>query len=244
MKTDRRLTIDHATALYDKSHGIQSITAAIDCGEITAIIGPNGAGKTTLMKAIAGLMPVSEGEILLSGLSTASRMCKPQIGYTQDNLDFYEKMTVFEVLDFICQIKYCGKFREEIEPYLKSYELFEQRNSYINALSMGMKRKLSIIMALIGTPQLILMDEPTNGIDTYGILQLKNDLSRCVQEGSAVIVTSHVLDFLEKICARCIFLKDGVIARDIRITDSNFNLDNIYQEIYMVSPNRPGGIGS
>lgn len=88
------------------------------------------------------------------------------------------------------------------------------------------------------------MDEPTNGIDTYGILQLKNDLSRCVQEGSAVIVTSHVLDFLEKICARCIFLKDGVIARDIRITDSNSNLDNIYQEIYMVSPIRPSRVGT
>lgn len=238
MKTDHRLTIDHVTALYDKRHGIQSITASIDCGEITAIIGPNGAGKTTLMKAIAGLMPVAEGEILLSGLNTASRMCKPQIGYTQDNLDFYEKMTVWEVLDFICQIKYCGKYREEIEPYLKRYELYEQRNSYICALSMGMKGKLSIIMALIGTPKLILMDEPTNGIDTYGILQLKNDLNRCVHEGSAVIVTSHVLDFLEKICARCIFLKDGVIARDIRMIGSNPDLDDIYQEIYMTPPVR------
>ena len=72
-----------------------------------------------------------------------------------------------------------GRFQEEIEPYLKRYELFEQRNSYVSALSMGMKRKLSIIMALIGTPKLILMDEPTNGIDTYGILQFKNDLIRC-----------------------------------------------------------------
>lgn len=232
MKTDRRLTIDNATMLYDKKHGIKLITASIKLGEITAIIGPNGAGKTTLMKAIAGLVPVSGGKILLSGLSTSSRMCKPQIGYMQDNLNFFGKMTVYEVLDFICQIKYRGKYREEIEPYLKRYELYEQRNSFIGALSLGMKRKLSIIMALIGTPALILLDEPTNGIDTYGILQLKNDLSRCVHEGSAVIVTSHVLDFLEKICARCIFLKDGGIARDIRITDNTTDLDHIYQEIY------------
>lgn len=233
MKTDHRLTIERATMLYDKQHGIQSITTSINFGEITAIIGPNGAGKTTLMKAIAGLTPISEGEILLSGLSTLSRMCKPQIGYMQDNLDFYANMTVYEVLDFICQIKYWGKFREEIEPYLKRYELYEQRNSYISALSMGMKRKLSIIMALMGTPDLILMDEPTNGIDTYGILQLKSDLNRCIHEGSAVVVTSHVLDFLEKICARCIFLKEGVITRDIRIADDNPDLDAIYEEIYM-----------
>lgn len=232
MTTDHLLTIDNATMMYDKKHGIQLITASIELGEITAIIGPNGAGKTTLMKAIAGLVPVSGGKILLSGLSTSSRMCKPQIGYMQDNLNFFGKMTVYEVLDFICQIKYRGKYREEIEPYLKRYELYEQRNSYIGALSLGMKRKLSIIMALIGTPALILLDEPTNGIDTYGILQLKNDLNRCVHEGSAVIVTSHVLDFLEKICARCIFLKDGEIARDIRITDNNPDLDHIYQEIY------------
>lgn len=149
-------------------------------------------------------------------------------------MNFYRKMTVYEIMDFICQIKFGGRFQEEIEPYLKRYELFEQRNSYVSALSMGMKRKLSIIMALIGTPKLILMDEPTNGIDTYGILQFKNDLIRCIQQGSAVIVTSHVLDFLEKICTRCIFLRDGVIVQDIQITDNSQDLDSIYQKIYIM----------
>lgn len=228
------LTLNNASMLYDKKHGIQSITATINFGEITAIIGPNGAGKTTLIKAIAGLTPLSDGEILLSGLSTSSRICKSQIGYMQENLNFYRKMTVYEIMDFICQIKFGGRFQEEIEPYLKRYELFEQRNAYVSALSMGMKRKLSIIMALIGTPKLILMDEPTNGIDTYGILQFKNDLIRCIQQGSAVIVTSHVLDFLEKICTRCIFLRDGVIVQDIQITDNSQDLDSIYQKIYIM----------
>lgn len=235
MKTMDNLIIDNVTKLYDQNHGIRSISTIINPCEITAIIGPNGVGKTTLVKCIAGLLPVSQGEILLSGISTSSRVCKPQIGYMQNDLDFYQKMTVYEILDFICNIKYSGEFHDEIISYLKKYNLYDQRNSYINELSMGMKKKLSIIIALIGTPKLILMDEPTNGVDTYGILQLKEDLSNCRDNGSIIIITSHVLDFLEKICSRCIFLKNGMISQDIQLTDKKWDLENIYENIYITS---------
>ena len=232
MKMTDHLMIDNITKLYGSKYGIKSVSAVINSGEITAIIGPNGVGKTTLVKCIAGLLQVSEGTILLSGISTSDRSCKPQIGYMQNELDFYNKMTVYEILDFICKVKYAGKFCEEIEPYLKKYNLYEYRNSYMNELSVGMKRKLSIIMSLLGTPKLILLDEPTNGVDTYGILQLKADLAKCSQKGSIVIITSHVLDFLEKICSRCIFLKDGMIVQDIKLADNGVDLENLYEKLY------------
>ena len=233
MNTIDNLIIDNITKLYDNNHGIKSVSATINPGEIAAIIGPNGVGKTTLVKCIAGLLQVSEGTILLSDISTSSRNCKHQIGYMQNDLDFYYKMTIYEILDFICKVKYAGEFREEIDPYLKKYNMYEYRNSYISELSMGMKRKLSIIISLIGTPKLILLDEPTNGVDTYGILQLKDDLTKCSRKGSIIIITSHVLDFLEKICSRCIFLKDGMISQDINLADNKVDLENAYEKIYI-----------
>lgn len=228
-----KLVINHITKIYDQNHGIKSISVTIGEGEIVAFVGPNGVGKTTLVKAVAGLLRVSEGNVLLNGVDTSHRECKIQIGYMQNDLKFYEKMTVYGILDFICKVKFDGKFGEEIDVYLKKYELYQQRNTYIGELSLGMQRKLSMIMALLGTPKLILLDEPTNGVDTAGIIQLKNDLLRCAKEGSIIILTSHVLDFVEKICTRCIYLKDGRIVRDLNLEDKEICLDKIYEEIYI-----------
>ncbi len=234
MSISDKLIIDNLTKMYDKRHGIKSISTVINAGEIVCFVGPNGVGKTTLVKSAAGLLRASEGKVLLQGIDTSSRECKSQIGYMQNDLSFYEKMTVYEILDFICKVKYDGKFREEINFYLKKYGLFEQRNAHIRKLSLGMQRKLSIIMALLGTPKLILFDEPTNGVDTAGIIQLKNDLHRCAKEGSIILITSHVLDFVEKICTRCVFLKDGRIARDLSLQESDVCLEDVYEEIYVL----------
>lgn len=232
MDTRYSLLIDNICKLYDGRHGIHSISAQIKAGEITAIIGPNGVGKTTLLKAIAGLLEVSQGNISLMGTDMTSRECKKNIGFMQENLSFYSDMTVYQVLDFICKIKYNGKFRDEIDMYLKKYQLFDYRNALVSTLSLGSQKKLAIIMALIGTPKLLLLDEPTNGVDTSGIIQFKNDLLRCAQEGCIVIVTSHVLDFLEKISSRCIFLKDGTIAEDIDMNKAGIGLEEVYAKIY------------
>lgn len=227
------LILENVTKLYDDNCGIRSISSVIYQGEIVSIIGPNGVGKTTLVKCIAGLLQPSKGSISLLGVNTTERKCKPQIGYMQSNLDFYDKMTLYEILDFVCNVKYKGEFRDDIDFYLKKYALYEYRNSYVNELSLGMKKKFSIISSLIGTPKLILMDEPTNGVDTFGILQLKDDLTKCSQKGSIIIITSHVLDFLEKICTRCIFLKEGIVSQDIVYKDGKTDLERIYEKLYI-----------
>lgn len=234
MNRNKDLIINNITKLYNNNQGIKSISTEIKSGEITAFIGPNGVGKTTLVKAIAGITPITTGEILLSGVSTLSRVCKPNIGYMQSDLNFYNSMTVYEVLNFICKVKFSRKYHEEIDLYLKKYALYEQRNSLINNLSFGMQKKLSIIMALIGTPKLIILDEPTNGVDTYGIIQLKNDLIRCSQANCIIIVTSHILDWIEKICTRCIFLKSGRIAEDLPIKNNSYDLEALYEKIYLI----------
>lgn len=231
MENCNNLVIKNATKMYSDKCGIKNISLEVKAGEIVAFVGPNGVGKTTLVKSIAGLLKVNEGKIEFNGISTSENSVKKDIGYMQDDLSFYEKMTVYEILDFICEIKYCGQYRQGIDDYLVKYGLFDKRNTYISKLSLGMQRKLAIIIALLGESKLIILDEPTNGVDTAGILQLKQDLQVCVQKGSVVIITSHVLEWIENICTRCIFLKSGEITRDVEV--GTLSLENEYERVYM-----------
>lgn len=226
-----RLEINHITKLYENNCGIRDISVTIEEGEIVAFIGPNGVGKSTLVRAVSGLTKISEGEVTLNGVSALEPACKKQIGYLQEDLSFYDKMTVYEILDFICRVKFDGKYHETIDGYLQAYDLYDKRNTLVNNLSLGMKRKLSIVMALLGDTELIILDEPTNGVDTAGILQLKHDLSEHTAKGGIVIVTSHILDWIEKICTRCIFIKDGVIVKDQSI--GKLVLEDEYEMIYL-----------
>lgn len=230
MNDSNQLEIKNVTKLYPNQCGIKGISTTMCGGEIVSFVGPNGAGKTTLVKSIAGLSRIAEGSILLNGNLTSEPVSKSQIGYMQEDLSFYEKMTVYEILDFMCKVKFKDQYYETIDDYLIRYELYDKRNTYIDKLSLGMRRKLAIVMALLGDTQLVILDEPTNGVDTAGILQLKHDLSKRVKQGAIVIITSHVLDWVEKICTRCIFLKEGEVVEDIEV--GTRDLENEYQRVY------------
>lgn len=230
MNDSNQLEVKNVTKLYPNQCGIKGISTTVRGGEIVSFVGPNGAGKTTLVKSIDGLSRIAEGSILLNGNLTSEPISKSQIGYMQEDLSFYEKMTVYEILDFMCKVKFKDQYYETIDDYLIRYELYDKRNTYIDKLSLGMRRKLAIVMALLGDTQLVILDEPTNGVDTAGILQLKHDLSKRVKQGAIVIITSHVLDWVEKICTRCIFLKEGEVVEDIEV--GTRDLENEYQRVY------------
>lgn len=231
MKKNNLLEMNNITKLYANKCGIRNISAMINGGEIVAFIGPNGAGKSTLVKTVVGLTKKFTGEAKLNDISTLEPINKRCIGYMQEDLSFYEKMTVYEVLDFICEIKFRGFYHDTVDDYLVRYDLYDKRNTYIDKLSFGMQRKLSLVMSLIGDNRLIVLDEPTNGVDTAGILQLKHDLQKCVATGSIVLITSHILDWIEKICTRCIFLKSGEIVQDVPV--GKVILEDEYEKIYM-----------
>lgn len=216
--------------LYNKNVGIKDISLKINPKDIVAVIGPNGSGKTTLVRAIGGLSRIDKGSILLEHNPTFQ--CRAEIGYMPEELQFYEQMTIAELLEFICTVKFSSKYSEEIDRYLKSYNLYTCRNERISKLSLGMKKKVSIVMALIGNSKLIILDEPTNGIDTESMIQLKSDLRMCRQQNKMVILTSHVLDWVENICNRYIFLKEGKIVGDFSREELSSSLENLYQQLY------------
>ncbi|WPC42606.1 ABC transporter ATP-binding protein [Clostridium sp. JS66] len=226
------LTANNLTKIYPNNKGITKISINIDSSEILALIGPNGSGKSTTLKIIAGVMKSQEGNVLVNNLSTTSRESKRYIGYLPEDLFFYEKMSVYEFLDFVACVKFKSNLSSDIESLLASYDLWEHRHQLLKNLSMGMKKKIGIISAFLGNPNLIILDEPTNGIDTKGIITLKKQINDSKSKGAIIIISSHILDFVSSICSRFIFLKHGQIAKDIS-SASNLNLEALYSELYL-----------
>ncbi|MCM1258108.1 MAG: ABC transporter ATP-binding protein [Roseburia sp.] len=210
------LEVKNATKLYHRAEGIENVCLELENEQIYALVGPNGAGKTTLLRALAGLCPLDRGEVLLEGVSTVFRESKKHIGYALDFEEGCPKKTVWEMLDFVCEVKYQGGHGEEIKKLLCDFELWENRNKLIRDCSFGMKKKLQLAMSFLGSPKLILLDEPTNGVDTNGIFMLKRYVERAKEEGEIIVIASHVLDFVEKVADIVIFLKHGKCARVLK----------------------------
>lgn len=224
------LWINDITKLYNNTNGIKNFTLSCLNGEIVSLIGPNGSGKTTTIKVITGILKPDSGKVILDEEDTICASAKVNIGYMPDRLQMYEGMSVYEAMRLFTDYKYDGKYSDNIEQLLRDYELWKYRAVNISNLSMGMKKKLSIAIAFLGNPKLIVLDEPTNGLDTAGIIKLKEYILDSKKRERIIIISSHVLDFVESICDKNIFLYKG----EIKLMETyNKNLEDIYKRLYL-----------
>ena len=205
------LEIHNLTKRYKNNKGIFEFNYSFEEGKVYALVGPNGSGKTTLMQMIAGISDPLHGTVELDGINTKARSCKKEIGYALELSNDYTKQTIYQFLTMVCEIKYKGKHTDEIDRYLKDFELERDGNTRIADCSLGMKKKVGIITSFIGLPKLIILDEPTNGLDTTGLIRLKRYIEKAREDRHIVIVSSHVLDFVDAIMDKIIFLKEGRI---------------------------------
>lgn len=224
------LELHEVTKRYRDEDGIKDITLTLESSRVYSVIGPNGSGKTTLLKSIIGLLRIDKGEILLDGENTRLRICKQKIGYSVDEQEVYPNMTILELLNMVREIKYQGAYADEQTELLEAFELWKYRNRLFQQCSLGMKKKVSIVISLLGNPPLILLDEPTNGVDTNGIITLKKYLIQAKEKGSIVLLACHVLDFIKSVSDENIFLKNGNI---VKITGNEKNLDVLYEKLYL-----------
>ena len=192
------------------------------------IEGSNGAGKTTLIQMIAGISEPIEGEVKLDGQNTLSRKCKSRIGYALELSDNKTKHTILQFLNMVCDIKFGGKYKEDINSFLRDFELENDKNTRLSECSLGMKKKVGIIASFIGYPKLILLDEPTNGVDTTGLIVLKKHIENAKMHDCIIIVSSHVLDFVERVKDEIIFLKNGHIVAGKGVT-----IEEQYRNLFM-----------
>lgn len=204
---------------YGSTPVIKHLALNIYPGSFMGLIGPNGAGKTTLLLALSGQFKPQKGQVFFKSLDIYHKNLefKKHIGYVHEYPFFYQRMWVEEYLYFIARIKGVEKqsIERQISLVLKSVCLEEEKNKQTLNLSAGMRKKLAIAAALLGDPELIFLDEALNGIDFESAFQIKKVLTDLVSRGKTIILSTHVMEVIEKICDRYLVLKQGKIIADI-----------------------------
>jgi len=218
---------------------VRDLSFAVRPGEVLGLVGPNGAGKTTTLRAIAGIIPPTTGQVQLAGhdLRAAPTDAKRALAFFTDEPRLFDYLTVRQHLNFIARL-YAVPDHEAIAlPLLEELEIADRLESLPAELSRGMKQKLAIACGLLHSPQVLMFDEPLTGLDPLGIRRMKDSILKRAKAGAAIILSSHLLHLLEEVCSHVLILKrgekiaDGTIA-EIRARfgngDANANLEDVF----------------
>lgn len=200
---------------FGKKEVLQDISFEINKGDILAFIGPNGSGKTTTIKLILGLQSITSGTILINGynIKTEFSSAIKKVGAIVENPDSYMYLSGYENLLLISRL-YKNVTKDDLDKIIKSVGLESRINDLVSKYSLGMRQRLGIAKALIMKPNLLILDEPTNGLDPEGIKELRTLLKQLASEDMAILISSHNLSELENFCNKiCIISKGKVIEK-------------------------------
>lgn len=203
---------------YGNHLALDNVSFTIEKGEVVGFLGPNGAGKSTTMNIITGYLSSTEGDVLVDGLSVLDEpeKAKAKIGYLPEIPPLYTDMTVNEYLSFVCDLKKvpASKKAETITRITKQVRISDVRKRLIRNLSKGYKQRVGIAQALIGDPEVLILDEPTVGLDPKQITEVR-DLIKGLSENHTLIISSHILAEVQNVCDRVIIINKGrVVATD------------------------------
>ena len=208
---------------------VEDISFSIDKGDVVGLIGPNGAGKTTIIKLILGLMRLSYGEVKINGYDIKKDFVKAieKVGAIVENPDLYMYLSGYDNLQITANY-YKDISKERINEVIKIIGLEEKINDKVSTYSLGMKQRLAIGEAIINNPELLILDEPTNGLDIEGIVEMRNLIKDLSEQGIAILISSHNLTEIDNLCNRIIAIKNGKII-------TNDSIENFKSESNIVS---------
>lgn len=206
------LEVKNLSKSFKKNKAIDNISFKLNTGEISILCGPNGAGKTTTLKCILSLLRKDSGDILIiDGKSTKDRTIRENLSYIPETPDLYNLLTVWEHFKFIALAYKIKDWTSKADELMNAFNLANKKDSLAKDLSKGMKQKVSIIMALIHDPSIILIDEPFVGLDPNGIKEFREILSKIKSLGKTILVSTHILASMEEISDTMILMKEGKI---------------------------------
>ena len=241
------IELKNVTKKYGNFTAVNDVSFKIEKGEIVGFLGQNGAGKTTTMKMITGLAEPTEGEIFIDG-EKITRNSRKKIGYMPENTPLYQDLTVKEFINYMAELK-CLKRqerKEQVEKLINDLSLAYVQNKLIRNISRGYKQRVSMAGALVGNPEILILDEPTVGLDPKQIIEIRN-LIKSLRKNHTVFLSSHILSEISQMCQKVIILNKGkIIAIDtpknleskiaknsiiIDVEDPNNNIKNITEKI-------------
>lgn len=202
------LQLNNISKSYGRIRALKNVSFEVPQGSVFGILGPNGSGKTTLLSIILDVLKADAGGFLWFGHPGTPEQRK-KIGSLLETPNFYHYLSATDNLKVTHSISGRGNGIHDIEEVLKKVKLYERRNSRFKTYSLGMKQRLAIAATLLGNPKVLVLDEPTNGLDPVGIAEIRELIVELSKAGHTIIMASHLLDEVEKVCTHAAILKTG-----------------------------------
>lgn len=214
------IEVKNLTKRYGSFTAVDNISFTVKEGEIVGFLGPNGAGKSSTLNVITGYLSANSGTVTVEGFDMEEKpiLAKKHIGFLPETPPLYIDMTVYEYLEFVYVLKGCDFNKSKhLNEICDTVKLTDVKNKLIRTLSKGYKQRVGIAGAIVGNPKIIILDEPTVGLDPVQIIEIRN-LIRRLGKGHTVILSSHLLNEVQSICDRVIIINNGKIVADERVS--------------------------
>lgn len=209
---------ENLTKVYGALKAVEDISFSCRKGEIVGFLGPNGAGKTTTMRIFTGYMPPTSGAAYIAGHNTIddSIKARSRLGYLPETVPLYPEMTVEGYLAFVGRIRRVDNLWDHVDDVLESVDLLDRAESYIGSLSKGMRQRVGLAQAMIHEPDVLILDEPTIGLDPRQVVELR-ELIKELGRRHTILLSTHILSEVEQVCDRVIMIIHGRIWEDMPI---------------------------
>lgn len=204
---DTILTINNLTKKFGYLTAVKDLSFSINKGNVYGILGPNGSGKSTTLGIVLNVVNRTSGDFHWFDGNTTTHDALKKVGAIIERPNFYPYMTAEQNLKLVCKIK--GVDFSNIEEKLEIVGLLERKDSKFKTYSLGMKQRLAIASALLNDPEILILDEPTNGLDPQGIHQIRQIIKKIANNGTTILLASHLLDEVEKVCTHVVVLRKG-----------------------------------
>jgi ABC-2 type transport system ATP-binding protein len=201
------LTVSNLTKKFGYLTAVQDLSFSIEKGNVYGILGPNGSGKSTTLGIVLNVVNSTNGSFSWFDGNISTHEALKKVGAIIERPNFYPYMTAIQNLKLVCKIKEVPE--EKIKDKLELVGLWERKDSKFRTYSLGMKQRLAIASALLNDPEILILDEPTNGLDPQGIHQIREIIKKIASEGTTILLASHLLDEVEKVCSHVVILRKG-----------------------------------
>ncbi|MBI6119937.1 ABC transporter ATP-binding protein [Salegentibacter maritimus] len=201
------LSLKKLTKKYGALTAVDNLSFTIKKGNVYGILGPNGSGKSTTLGMVLNVVNKTSGEFAWFGGNMKTHEALKKVGAIIEHPNFYPYMTATQNLALVCKIKDVPK--DKIEEKLEIVNLLDRKDSKFRTFSLGMKQRLAIASALLNDPEILILDEPTNGLDPQGIHQIREIIRKIAAGGTTILLASHLLDEVEKVCSHVVIIRNG-----------------------------------
>lgn len=209
------IRVSGLTKDYGVRRAVDNLTFEVEQGEILGFLGPNGAGKTTTMRILSGYMPPTEGEVTVAGYDVVAESIevRRRVGYLPETVPLYTDMTVFDYLKFMADLRHLPNAEDRIDNTLEMVGMEDRAEGYIGNLSKGLRQRVGLAQALLHRPEVLILDEPTIGLDPGQVVDVRN-MIREIGKERTVLLSTHILSEAQQLCDRVLIINKGRIAAE------------------------------